>query len=133
MIKELIKTLDGENGKLYAIHKNNRINIGEGLCAIEVYECSSDVKMLGDLRSYIRKSYYSTVNFEGLELTRSVDDDFLSNVSRFEIVCSVQKGSGIFERITFYNILLLELSNTFTDWIFDVEDKDGITKKLLNF
>ena len=128
MQKRLLLTLLCETGELYIITNSRRVKLADCKPAIEIYEVSSAVPILG--RSCEVKRYAALVLCEDMDFTRSVDETFLHTVSGFELSADVQRKDGVFEVVHFPNLLPsdIELGGT---WTFEIQASPEQIRKLL--
>lgn len=107
------------NASLYAVVQGRRVKFAECLWRVETYEKQSQVALLGHSAA-IRKTKVKKGICATPEFTRDFSDDFLSQVSRFEVIYDEQGENGIFERKMMDIMTLLEI-NSCNEFIFELE------------
>jgi len=131
MIKKLVNTLYLENGELYVTIGGRRVLLAECRPKIEIYEHLINVKSIGIQKSYnVKKRHVVLVLCADLDFTREVNEDFLQNVTKFELSADIQRTDGVFEKILFDNINPTEIDLD-NDWIFEADEYQEIVKKLI--
>lgn len=103
---------------VYAIAQGRRIKLADCLLQIEKYEKQVPMPILGKQNIIKRTEIKKAVCFNS-DYTREVYCDFLSQVSRFEIVYEYQREDGIFETIVLDNVMLLEIDSD-NNMIFEI-------------
>jgi hypothetical protein len=130
MRETLIKTLNGENGELFAVTDGRRFMIARCRPKIELYEYAQEIKILGARPGAVKTHHSAIVLCPEPETVGSIDADYLSAVSRFELVCDVRRGDGKFERTTFDNLIPDEIDLD-GDWVFEAAGSPGFVKRLI--
>ncbi len=114
MRKTLVKTLKGENVKLLLYRKGNRESFEGDKAELLLYELESEIKSLG--KGVVRiKDFYSLI------LTDISDDIELQKGDSFGIVLDLKRSDGIYERVHFNNICLIEINNY--EWTFELDSE----------
>ena len=113
----LLKTIPLSDGRLYATTGGMRRLLASTVPVLEVYENETTVPILGNGRQ-IKKRSYSLVLCKDNEFTREVDNEYLKNITAFDLTTQVQRADGVFEVITFNNIEP-ESIQTGGDWVFN--------------
>ena len=114
MRKTLVKTLKGENVKLLLYRKGNRESFEVDKAELLLYELESEIKSLG--KGVVRiKDFYSLI------LTDISDDIDLQKGDSFGIVLDLKISDGIYERVHFNNICLIEINNY--EWTFELDSE----------
>ena len=131
-MQTLIKTLTADNGQIYTVSSGQRTLLANCPVTVEVYELSQNIPALGVVGYKLKIHYNAEVHCNTIETTRSVDADFLKNITRFEIIADIQRQDGIFERLTFDSLKLISFDLHRMDFVFEVTD-DKMTNKLLSF
>ncbi len=103
---------------VYAVAQGRRIKLADCLLQIEKYEKQVPTPILGK-QNVIKRTEFKKAVCLNTDYTREVDYDFLSQVSRFEIMYEYQREDGIFETIVLDNVTLLEI-NSDNDMIFEI-------------
>ena len=128
-VQTLIKTLNAENGELFAIIEGRRISLSKCPVKVEIYEISANTPILGIIGYEIRVHHEAKVR---CETTRHISNDFMKTISRYEIIGDIQRADGIFERINFDNLNLATFNLFNGSWVYHVTDRNMI-EKLLNY
>lgn len=114
MRKTLVKTLKGENVKLLLYRKGNRESFEVDKAELLLYELESEIKSLG--KGVVRiKDFYSLI------LTDIPDNIELKKGDSFGIVLDLKRSDGIYERVHFNNICLIEINNY--EWTFELDSE----------
>lgn len=114
MRKTLVKTLKGENVKLLLYRKGNRESFEVDKVELLLYELESEIKSLG--KGVVRiKDFYSLI------LTDISDDIELQKGDSFGIILDLKRSDGIYERVHFNNISLIEINNY--EWTFELDSE----------
>ncbi len=130
MIKRLIKTIYCERGELFCIIGSNRFLLARCEPKLEIYEHSTSIPILGKTSYGVKKFNAVLVLCEEPELTRAVDEEYLKKISRFELTADIQRTDGIFENVSFDNILPVEIYLD-GDWTFEINGSSEIVKRML--
>lgn len=110
----MVKTLKGENVKLLLYRKGNRESFEVDKAELLLYELESEIKSLG--KGVVRiKDFYSLI------LTDISDDIELQKGDSFGIVLDLKRSDGIYERVHFNNICLIEINNY--EWTFELDSE----------
>lgn len=127
----LIKTLTGENGALYCTVKGRQTLLAHCTPEIEVFERQTKIPILGKPGGVIKKVHFTIVLCDNTETTRDVTPAYLSQVERFALETEIQRKEGVFERITFMNMDLVEIDCD-GRWVFEPRENPAQTKHLLD-
>lgn len=130
-MRRLLKTLSGERGELYGTVTGRRLLLAQCAPRIEIMEHSVQVPILNANSYPVKRTYIVLALCEDMELTRSIDMDFLKTVSAYDLSTDIQRQDGVFENILFANITPQEI-NLDGEWIFDVSGQKELVKKLLS-
>lgn len=130
MVQRLVKTITCENGNLYSVIDGRRILLATCSPRIEITEQSANVKSIGVHGFNVKKNYITLVLCNTPGLTKELDMDFWNKVTGFGIEADIQRTDGIFEKMYFDNAVPKEI-NLDGDWVFEVAEQPGLTKKLL--
>ena len=130
MRKTLIKTLNLENGKLYGEIDGRRICMAECEPTVEIYEHSTKVPFIGSVSYGIKKHHITIIICDNVQQTNDIDEKNISSVSRYSILAEIWRRDGIFETITFDNIIPTEIDLDGA-WKFEVEVDARLLKKLM--
>lgn len=128
-MKRLVKTLTGENGKLYTVQDGNRVLLANCIPQLEIYEEVTHIPALG-AGAKVKKRHISLVLCGEPELTREVDTGFFRTVKRFDLSADFQRTDGVFETL-FFDALIPEEIDLDGDWTFLVLDNPELLKKAL--
>lgn len=130
-MRRLLKTLYLENGELYATIGDNRALLANCETKVEIYEDIHNIKSIG-VKGYNAKTRHITlVLCNDMVFTREVNIDLLNKITEFNLLADIQRQDGIFERLTFDNLIPDELDLD-GEWSFEVSPYSDITKKLLS-
>lgn len=117
-MKTLIKTIHLENGELYGTIHGNRVKVAGCVPRIEVYEESTYISTIG--KGYkVKKKHYKIVLCSDLDFTRPIDEKYLTDVIRFELIADRQREDGIFERLKLDSLIPIEIDLD-GEWEFEV-------------
>ena len=122
-MQTLIKTLTAENGKLFAVIGGRRVSVSSCPIEVEIYEVSLNIPVLGIVGYEVKLRHAAEVHCDAKETSRAIDEIFLKNVSRFEVVGDLQRADGKFERIIFDSLRLAEIDLFRGIWVLSVEDQ----------
>ena len=120
----LLKTIPLSDGRLYATADGMRCLLASTVPVLEVYENETTVPILGKGRQ-IKKMSYSLVLCKDSEFTREVDNEYLKNITAFDLTAQAQREDGIFEVIRFNN-LDLESIEPNGEWVFNAVLSDRV-------
>lgn len=125
----LVKTLEFENGKIFAAVDGDRFLIAKADPVVEIHRFAAPLNQSnkGVIKS---RCLIITIDSEA-EFTRNIDS-FINKISRFEIEADIFKPNGAYEVIRFNNISLKEIS-AFGKWTFECNDIDIIRKIITIF
>lgn len=125
MTKRLVKTLPFESGELYGIVDGRRLLLATCKPKAELYECLTDVPVLG------AQSYKIKSRAAGIVLCPSphtnVTAQLLSRVSRFELSGDVVRLDGVLENVRFDSLIPQEIDLD-GDWKFEIPDYSLLVK-----
>ena len=126
MTKRLIKTLPFESGELFGIVDGRRLLLARCCPKAELYECVTDVPVLG------AHGYKIKQRTAGIVLCPSPDtvvtEELLRRVSRFELFADVLRSDGVIENIRFDSLIPDEIDID-GDWVFEINEY-SLLKKL---
>ena len=129
-MKRLLKTIQGENGELFALIDGNRILLANCKPSFELFEECVSVPILGT--SYKVKSYkFVIVLCDDLAYTREVSIDYFRKVKGFDLVVDIQRTDGVFEVIKLNNIIPTEIELD-GQWRFEVTKDKELINKIFN-
>ncbi|MGN1383635.1 MAG: hypothetical protein ACI4W2_12555 [Eubacterium sp.] len=128
--KTLVKTWNINDGAVYSVIGPQRFKLADCNVRIEYYIEKKDTpKMLGSTPKYVKRHIYLTV-CDTESFTREIDDEYLQNVSSFDLTADIQRPDGQYERLYMNNAELLEVDEDFGTWTFEVK-LDNQAKELL--
>lgn len=130
MRKTLIKTLNLENGKLYGEINGRRICMAECEPMVEIYEHNTTVPFIGSVSYGIKKHHITIIICDNMQQTNDIDEKILSSVSRYGISADIWRKDGIFESITFDNIIPTEIDLDGA-WKFEADVDARLLRKLM--
>lgn len=131
MIKKLLRTIELENGELFAIVGSNRYLLATCQPNIEIYEHLASVAILGQQHKGVKKRHIVIALCPAPDFTREVNDEFLQRVSGFELKGDVWRQDGVFEMLVLNRLTLTEIEPN-GNWRFEVNTPDKIAEKLLS-
>lgn len=128
MIKRLIKTVKLESGKLYGTVGDQRITLAYCEPRVEIYEHRQDIPVMNNRNYGVKKIHAAIVLCPTPETTRTVDAEYLSRISRFELSADTQRLDGIFEALRLdLSPLEIDLDG---DWEFELIGSPELIRKL---
>ena len=130
-MRRLLKTLYLENGELYATIGGNRILFANCEPKVEIYEDIHNIKTIGINGYKVKTRKFTIVLCNEIEFSRNVDVELLNRITEFNLLADIQRKDGVFERLTFDNLIPDELDLN-GEWSFEVSQYSDITRKLLN-
>ena len=107
MRETIIKRLFLEDAKLFCTIKENRFLLANCNAVIEVRERQTQIKALGG--TSVKKRYLALILCDDVQLNHDMDDDFLKSISAFDLQADMWQKSGLYERMTLYNLDLEEI------------------------
>lgn len=120
----LLQTIPLSDGELYATTDNRRCLLSTTVPVLEVYEKEIAVPIMGRGRT-VKKTAYSLILCKDNEFTREVDNEYLKNITAFDLTAQAQREDGIFEVIRFNN-LDLESIEPNGEWVFNAVLSDRV-------
>ena len=120
----LLQTIPLSDGELYATTDNRRCLLSTTVPVLEVYEKEIAVPIMGRGRT-VKKTAYSLILCKDNEFTREVDNEYLKNITAFDLTAQAQREDGIFEVIRFNN-LDLESIEPNGEWVFNTVLSDRV-------
>ena len=120
----LLKTIPLSDGRLYATADGMRCLLASTVPVLEVYEKEIAVPIMGRGRT-VKKTAYSLILCKDNEFTREVDNEYLKNITAFDLTAQAQREDGIFEVIRFNN-LDLESIEPNGEWVFNTVLSDRV-------
>ena len=120
----LLQTIPLSDGELYATTDNRRCLLSTTVPVHEVYEKEIAVPIMGRGRT-VKKTAYSLILCKDNEFTREVDNEYLKNITAFDLTAQAQREDGIFEVIRFNN-LDLESIEPNGEWVFNAVLSDRV-------
>jgi hypothetical protein len=130
-MRRLLKTIQLEDGKLYATIDGSRILLAECKPKIEVYEDRHKIRTIGSVGYSVKKLHITLVLCDNMEFSREVDLELLNRISAFDLSAELQRKDGVFEVLPFYNLLPDELDLD-GEWSFEVPKNSDVMNKLLS-
>lgn len=129
-MKRLLKTIQGENGELFALVDGNRVLLANCKSRFELFEERVDVPILGT--SCKVKSYkFVIVLCDELDYTREVSIDYLRKVRGFDLTTDIQRTDRVFEVVKLNNIIPTEIELD-GQWSFEVTTNKELINKIFN-
>lgn len=129
-MKRFLKTLNFENGKIFACVDGDRYLIAEANPTAEIHELVTPVKAMGET-GVVKSFLFSIIICPAPDFKRKIDNELLNKVSRFEITAYIFKPNGEFENIRFDDISLVEIQPD-GNWTFECENQQLI-RKIVSF
>lgn len=133
-METLIKTIIGENGELISTKNGRNIHFANVDLKLEIYETRLAVKSLS-VNGVKRTHGVLAVTFNH-ETSQELTEELLEAITRFILVGDFQRPDGVYERMTFDDITLLddiEIDNPEQEWEFEVKLPYPDMQKLLTF
>lgn len=128
MIKRLVKTLMLENGKLFGTVGDQRVTLAYCEPRVEIYEHQQDIPVMNKRSYSVKKIHAAIVLCPTPETTRTVDAEYLSRISHFELSADTQRQDGIFEALRLdLSPLEIDLDG---DWEFELVGSPELIRKL---
>ena len=127
-MKRLLLTIPCERGELFYISSGRRVLLASCEAELKIYEHTSRIQAIGG--SGVKRIYGVLALCETAELTRPVDDRFLSSVDGFDLSADIQCQNGVFEVFHFRNIQPEEI-NEGGNWIFSLNEKQELYRRLI--
>lgn len=127
-MERLILTLPCERGELYYNLAGRRVLLANCTPVIKIYEHSSQAKAIGG--GSIRHIHAALAICENADFTREVTTDFVKSIESFDLSTDIQRKDGVFEVFHFRNMQLQNIELDY-DWVFELNEKQEIFRKLL--
>lgn len=127
MIKTLTRSIQADNGRVYACKEGRRVLISECSVKVEFYNYKAKIPILGTSQTDIKERHVHIVVGSDHEYTRNIDTNYLSSISTFDLSFDIQREDGIFETITCNNAIPIEIDID-DKWIFDITNNKDILR-----
>ena len=128
-MERLIKTLHLTNGELYYSQQANRYTLAHCEPALEIYEKSASVPVLG-AGPGIKRTYFELVLCQDTQFCRATDEQFWTNTVAFSMKADAFRPDGVYETLYFDRLDLEEISADGT-LTFSLVCPPELVKKLL--
>jgi len=129
--KNLIKTIEGADCKIFAVKNHQRFFVGKATPKIEIYQNVTEVEVLGKVSSEYKTYEFSVIICSNPELAEKIRHDFLSGVSYFDLETRIKQKNNAFIPFEFNGLTSFSIDE-FDEWVFNVDDYE-LTQRLLKF
>lgn len=127
-MKRLIKSIQGEKCEVYAISHHDRVLVGTAVPEVEVYENSTEVKIIGSGGVHYKTTAFSVVLCPDPEMAAGMTEKLLQGLSAFDLALSLPRSDGVFVPVTVYGVSDADLSPD--RWEFSIRDPETVRKFL---
>ena len=125
-MKELIKTIDGSDCRIFAIKNHQRFFLGTAAPTVEIYQNITEVKILGRTSSQYKTYEFSVIICSNPEIVREIEFEGLNH---FELKMLLKRKDDVFVPFEFAGLTDFSI-DAFEKWIFNVNDYE-LTQKLI--
>ncbi|MDR1193794.1 MAG: hypothetical protein LBK98_06500 [Peptococcaceae bacterium] len=127
-MKRLIKTIEGADREIYAIHRHRRLFVGKATPKIEIYQVSAEVKTIGGVHGQREAYEFSLIICSDTEMDWKMTDELPGDLSHFDLKMLLPREDAVF--IPFELAGLTNVSMKPGRWVFEVNAYE-ITQELL--
>lgn len=131
-MERLLKTLQLTAGELYYTQNGTRYILARCEPAIEVYEKSAHVSVIGRHASPIKRLRFALALCKETEFCRETGEDFFSETVAFSLKADIYRPDGVYETLHFDRLDFEEMEADGT-WIFSIVCPQQLMEKLLAF
>lgn len=127
-MRELIKTIQGQDCEVFAIHHHDRIQVGKAVPKIEVYEESMEVPTLGSNRIRYKNTLFSIVICPDPEMDAAITTETLRNITAFDLRMMLPRKDDVYVPFMICGVYNADLEPD--EWVFQISDKETVSRLL---
>lgn len=127
-MRKLVKTIEGRDCEVFAIHHHDRIPVGKADPTVAVYEDNTEVPALGRNSIRHKKAFFSIVICPDPEMETGMTEEMLRGLTAFDLQMWLPCRDDTYAAFMVYGVADVDLAPD--RWEFRINDKETLAKLL---